>query len=59
MGAENIILKWVLVLAFWGDDPEQVNHGIYVYVICKLHLPPQPLPFGLLCYFLTLLHVYG
>lgn len=40
--------KKVLVLAFWGGGPEQVNTA---YVLCRLH-PPLPLPLLLgYCYF--------
>lgn len=33
--------KRVLVLAFWGGGPTQVNHSICASVLCRLH-PPLP-----------------
>lgn len=45
MFGENILLKWVLVLAFWGGGPEQVNHMAFmhmVYADCTHLFPSQP-----------------
>lgn len=62
-GEKTSSLNGVLVLAFWGGGPEQVNHMAFmhmVYADCTHLFPLQPLPLGLLCYFpLTLLHFYS
>lgn len=55
-GGKNILFKWVLVLAFWGGGPEQVNHTAFMHMLyadcTHLFSPrPQPLPLGLLCFF--------
>lgn len=64
-GGGNILLKWVLVLAFWGGGPEQVNHMALmhmVYADCThLSTPPPNLSLLGCCatFTLTLLHFYS